>query len=255
MSIADKLNRLTTVRTNVRSALVAKGVTAAATHNLEDFAGDIAGLDVKSWQNFIAVRNRTKTTIEEGDIDVSNFTGINSARFLFSNAATLTSVNLNFQSMGGDGCLSYCFQNCANLAIVRLNLANLSGANPVSSIFQNCSNINNIILDGISNNIIWGQNNTGNNIFAQSQLATCQNLTITVPILPNLYLAAMTSLNFASVVQVLGQLFDYSTGLAHTITFNRSFTGLSQSDYDTIAAAVATATARNWTVSGLTYSL
>lgn len=40
MSIADKLNRLTTVRTNVRSALVAKGVTAAATHNLEDFAGE-----------------------------------------------------------------------------------------------------------------------------------------------------------------------------------------------------------------------
>lgn len=44
MSIADKLDRLSTVRTNVRSALVAKGVTAAATHNLEDFAGDIAAI-------------------------------------------------------------------------------------------------------------------------------------------------------------------------------------------------------------------
>ncbi len=79
--------------------------------------------------------------------------------------------------------------------------------------------------------------------------------TITVPILPNLYLAVMTSLNLASVVQVLGQLYDYSAGAAHTITFNKAFTGLSAGDYALINNAKNVANNRNWTVAGLTYSM
>jgi len=209
----------------------------------------------KSWKNYVAVRNSNKTTIEAGDIDVSNLTGANSAEYLLSTCTSLTSVNLNLSSMAGNSCIRFLMQGCTSLITVILNLASLSGSNPVSSIFLNATNINNLTLTGISDNVIWGQNNTGNNLFAQTQLATCQNLTITVDIKPNLYLAVMKSLNLASVVQVLGKLFNYAGLTAHTITFNRNFTGLSQSDYDLIHAAVTTANARNWAVAGLTYSL
>ena len=44
MSIADKITQLTNIRAAIRSALVNKGVTAASTHNYEDFASDIAAI-------------------------------------------------------------------------------------------------------------------------------------------------------------------------------------------------------------------
>lgn len=44
MSIADKITQLTNIRAAIRTALVNKGVTAASTHNYEDFASDIAAI-------------------------------------------------------------------------------------------------------------------------------------------------------------------------------------------------------------------
>ena len=41
MSVADKITRLTTARNNIRTALAAKGITAASGHGFEDFAEDI----------------------------------------------------------------------------------------------------------------------------------------------------------------------------------------------------------------------
>lgn len=212
-------------------------------------------LDAKSWRNYIAVRKRTKTTIESGDIDVSTITGQYSAAYMFY-ATALTSVNLNFASMtGASGCMTGMFQLCTSLVTVRLSLPVFTSAISVQSIFTSDNSINYLILDAISDNAVWSVTSANNNILTQTQLSTCQNLTINCDILPNLYLAVMTSLNFASVVQVLGQLHNYAGGTAHTITFNRAFTGLSQADYDTINAAKTTANNRNWTVSGLTYSL
>ena len=40
MSIADKINSLTTARNNIRTALINKGISAAD-HGFEDFASDV----------------------------------------------------------------------------------------------------------------------------------------------------------------------------------------------------------------------
>lgn len=209
----------------------------------------------QSWANYVAVRNRTKTTIEAGDIDVRSFTGELSAAYMFYGVSTLTAVTLDFRNINGSNAMLNCFTLCTNLTSVRLNLASVMDA-IFSSVFNNCPSINQLTIDGLSDSVRWSSTSSTNNLFAASPaLTTCQNLTITCAILPNLYLAVMTSLNFTSVVQVLGKLFDYAGSTAHTITFNRSFTGLSQSDYNLIHAAVTTANARNWAVAGLTYSM
>ena len=44
MGVADKITRLTTARNNIRTALAAKGITAASGHGFEDFAEDISDI-------------------------------------------------------------------------------------------------------------------------------------------------------------------------------------------------------------------
>lgn len=43
MSVAEKITRLTTARSNIRNALANKGITAS-THGFEDFSGDIGNI-------------------------------------------------------------------------------------------------------------------------------------------------------------------------------------------------------------------
>ena len=263
MTIADNLTALANQKLGYqdsveacKTSLINKDVVVPVGAKLADISGLIDQITAdKSWENYVAVRNRTKTTIEEGDIDVSNFsTALWSASNLFLNC-NLTKAHLDFKNINQSFCFNATFQGNSNLMSLTIGLPKLNSNSAFSYIFFNSNSINNLTLIGLSDSLIWSNTTAQNNLFAQTQLATCQNLTITVPILPNLYLAVMTSLNLASVVQVLGQLYNYSAGAAHTITFNRSFTALSLADYNIINNAKIQANARNWTVAGLTYSM
>ena len=270
----DTAEQAKIIAENIKKDVVLLGVTGT----LESSGGGDT-----SMQNFIAVRNKTKTTLIPTDIDFSSFTGgVYSGTHLFSNCTSLTSVDLNFPNLTGNQscnymfngcsslisatvslpvivgtqCLISMFRGCTNLSTLRLNLPNLSGTWPFAGDFLNgVTAIATIIIDGLSNQAIWNSTSANDNLFRQTATVNCQNVTFNCDILPNFNIAYLTSLNLTSVVNILGKLFDYSSGTAHTITFNRAFTGLSQGDYDLINAAKITANNRNWTVAGLTYSL
>lgn len=63
MSISDKLAQLTSIRTAIRTALTAKGVTDAGTHNYADFAEDIESIQTGSselWENITRFEKHSK---------------------------------------------------------------------------------------------------------------------------------------------------------------------------------------------------
>lgn len=213
--------------------------------------GSTSGFSYQSWLNSVAVRNGTKTTIEAGDIDFSKLTGANVLRTAYRYCDKLTSIYADFTLMSGVACMTQCFYGSLLLTNINISFPSLTDSSTLTQCFP--ITVTTCILRGMSNSTVWASTSGNSNIFVQ--IGFCQNLTITCDILPNLYLGVMTSLNLASVVQVLGQLFNYAGLTAHTITFNRSFTGLSAGDYALIDAAKTTAVARNWTVAGLTYSM
>ncbi len=103
-----------------------------------------------SWDNYMALRNRTKTTIEAGEIDTSTLTGTNAAIAIFSQMA-FTSAVVDFRLLQGTACFQLAFSQNSSLIYLRLNLASLIGTLCVSSIFTGTNNINTLVLDGISN--------------------------------------------------------------------------------------------------------
>lgn len=261
MTIADNLEALANQKLGYqdsveacKTSLINKDVAVPVGAKLADIAGLIDEVPSdKSWENYIAVRNRTKTTIEAGDIDPSMLNGTNAGYSLFT-GMRMTKAILNFENMASTGGLIYCFAECPLLTELQLNI--LKYDSTFTGIFTATNNIAKLVINGIKDSAIYNSTSANNNIFVQTQLATSlTTLNFTVDILPNLYLAVLVNLNIASVVQVLGQLYNYSAGVAHTITFNRSFTGLSLSDYNLINNAKIEANARNWTVAGLTYSM
>lgn len=44
MSVASEITRLQGIKSDIRTALVAKGITSASTHDMADFAGDIGDI-------------------------------------------------------------------------------------------------------------------------------------------------------------------------------------------------------------------
>lgn len=77
MSIASEIVALTTDRNDIRTALVNKGVTAAANHGFDDFASDIASIVTGGTFNVIETPDSHGGTVLEittQDLDLSNDT-------------------------------------------------------------------------------------------------------------------------------------------------------------------------------------
>lgn len=220
---------------------------------------------------------RAITSLTSVNVSLNAISGNNCAEYLFQSCTSITTATINAPNANNDYILQYAFNLCTALTSAVINIPAYNGAWGVVSIFAGCTNLTTVTLNASSANNL----NALRNIFSSAtpttititgmyenaslwanigtynpvNQASLTNIVFECDIRANLSVNSCTNLTFASVVGLLGKLYDYSSGSAKTITFNRSFTGLSQGDYNTIAAAVTTANSRNWTVSGLTYSL
>lgn len=228
-------------------------------------AGTSAGGTGGGADVFTQVKNGTKTTIVPAD-DLTILTNPDKT-YLFYSITTLTDYEnsefataskcaYTFQGCTGllsfKGALSgttttFCFFGCTSLAYAEIDASAYIGNTTAGrSTFQNCSALTSIKITGINANATSWSYVT---LWCFLGYATAlTDLEFTVEITPDLNLSFNTLLNFDSVLNVLNQLFDYSAGAAHTVTFNLTIADVGGQ----LAAAVATATARNWTVSGLT---
>jgi hypothetical protein len=216
---------------------------------------------------FTQIRNGTKTTIVSTD-DLSILTNYNH-QYLFYGITTITSVDTAYFSASTN--MQYVLAFCTGLTYFKGHLAGTSiqyafngdtalasveinfdgwdaGNNSARAVFGGCSSLLTIVVTGANtaNSIGWGSNFS---VFSSaSGIMSVTSLTFNCSIIHSTVLTACTSINFASILNILTQLYDYSGGTARTITFSRT---MADPD-DILQDAVDVANARNWTVSGLT---
>lgn len=113
MSIASEITRLQTIKTNIRTALVNKGITSASSHNMADFATDIS--NITSGGATITVTynsqfyNKTMTCTKGSTTYTKTTTSSGSTTFSVSEGGTWT-ITCNGVSRTVDVTLEYSTQ-------------------------------------------------------------------------------------------------------------------------------------------------
>lgn len=113
MSIASEITRLQTIKTNIRTALVNKGITSASSHNMADFATDIS--NITSGGATITVTynsqfyNKTMTCTKGSTTYTKTTTSSGSTTFSVSEGGTWT-ITCNGVSRTVDVVLEYSTQ-------------------------------------------------------------------------------------------------------------------------------------------------
>ena len=273
MSIATEISRLQTAKTNIKSAIEAKGVTVG-TGTIDTYPAKIAGITSGGGigSEIYALRMGTKTTITNDDmVWLSGLINkLNGLRAMFYYTPTITSVTLTTPFELGEGAFYGTFYSCTEITTV-----NLSGLTSVTSesawsAFNLCNKITYVDLSNLSSGVAVGTNKT-RDMFTSSLLTTVyahphvfsSSSTINAPFYRTVKITTVTlsaiateSLYFnwqpllssVTILHILQNLDTVVTG--ETCVFANITIAAGDSNRTAIGNMVSSLT--NWTISGLT---
>lgn len=268
-TIAEQLQDKIDAKDAIKLSIENKGVSVDDELLLNQYAArvDLISTEVGA-DIFTQIRNGDKMTIEPVD-DLTIMTEMD-RDYLMTNQLHLTSFENDFFSNSDTSnyCLQYSdeltyfkgaisatgasyglramFSFCTKLEYFESDLSGLVNNYILSSrnFFQNCSSLLTIRITGISDVLTFGYNSV--NCFFGNAVAV-ENMEFTCEITTDLYLVYNTSLNFDSILNILTQLYDYSSGSPRIVSFDITIADVGGQ----LAAAVLDANSKNWTVAGL----
>lgn len=156
---ADKLAKLAETKSNIKQAIIDKGVSVSDTDTFASYAGKIGQISGGGGiPNYIAPKNNVNGVYKQDNTATSfNLNGATDiyqytlAR-AFSNCTNLTSVDLlSLTTISGSYGMCYCFNGCKGLTSVDLSsLTTISGSNAMEECFSYCTNLTSVDLSSLT---------------------------------------------------------------------------------------------------------
>ena len=156
MTTYDKLDTINDSLNDIKTAIVAKGVTPSG--NITTYASAIDNIVTESGvgiprevsaQGVYGMPTTSFTfSLPSGTTDLGNYV----LYYAFYVCTGLTSIDLSsLTTVGGSYALSYAFSSCTNLTSIDLsNLTTVSGSNALSNAFRGCTNLTSIDLSNLT---------------------------------------------------------------------------------------------------------
>ena len=271
MSIASEISRLQTAKTNIKSAIEAKGVTVGSVL-LSDYAAKVASISGGGTGSEIyELKMGTKTTITDSDIWIRTLLNRNYGCYsMFYGLTTITSVSITSPFVIGLAAMQNAFQNCTEITTVNLSGLTSITVSSAYNAFNGCNKITSVDMSNLESGVELATNRT-RDMFTSPLLTTItvhphvlssnstnnapfyrttniQNVTLTQIATTNVYLNWQPSLTSISVLNVLNKLSTSVTG--KTCVFAGITILATDPNRAAIGALVSSLT--NWTISGLT---
>ena len=263
MSVTDKLNAIKTAKTNIKQAIINKGVTFDGTEIFDDYADKIReiGPDIPA---------ATLTVTQDGTYNVTNYTSaiVNNSsavgipmrvvdgiygkrggtftlpsnatdidsdilRGAFSSCTSLTSVNLSsLTSVSGTYAMYSAFRSCTSLTSVDLSsLTTVSGTYAMYSVFAFCNKLTSVDLSSLTT---IGGNSAMSNAFSNTGLTSVDLSSLTTISGDEGLENAFSSCTSLTSVDLSGLLSSGQRSLQSTFSSCTSLTSVDLSNLTTI---------------------
>ena len=273
MSIATEISRLQTAKSNLKTAIEAKGVLVGS-GSIDTYPSKIGEITSGGGLGsaIYDIKMGTKTTITDADADwiIPLLTKSYGCQYLFANLSSITSVEITSSFAAAYYGMINAFANCSNITTV--NLSGLTGVTAASAnyAFNGCNKITYVnmanVVSGMGSNVnqsrnmfssplletvhvhphTFSANNTVNSPFYLT--TNIKNVTLSAAVTDTFYIGWQPYLTSDSVLHILQKLSTSVTG--KTCTFANITIQNTDTNYSAISALVSSLT--NWTISGLT---
>lgn len=158
MTISDTLNNLDNIKTNIRQAIIDKGVTVSSDTAFSDYPTKIG--QISGGGSGVGIPRAVDDNGVYGYPDTFTFTlpsnaidlGQRALYYTFQECTNITSADLSsLTTISGYLAMMGCFKKCTGLTSVDLsNLTTVSGDNSLQAAFLTCSNLTSIDLSSLT---------------------------------------------------------------------------------------------------------